>query len=305
MTELTAPGRDARARGPAWWRTRQGRTRLLHAALHLALIGVGLTFLVPLAWMISTSLKPSGRELVFPPQWFPHPVMWSNYTTALVDLEPFALYLRNTCLIAGGVVVGDVLSTSLAAFAFARLRFPGRNLLFMAMLAVLMLPNIVTLVPTFLLMRSLHWIDTLLPLIVPAWFGVTPDGGAFSMFLFRQFFLTIPRELDEAARIDGASPIRIWWSILLPLSGPVLITVVILDVMNVWNDFLLPLIFLNSPQNFTLTLGLGEFQLAHQQTLWNDMMAASVAMALPVIVLFLFAQRYFMRGIVTSGLAGR
>ena len=277
----------------------------MHLILHVVLIGAGITFVVPLLWMVSTSLKRAGTELVYPPQWIPHPLMWSNYKAALIDLQPFLLYFRNTSVIAGGVVIGDVLSTSLAAYAFARLRFPGRNLLFMAMLAVLMLPNIVTLIPTFLLMRYLHWIDTFLPLIVPAWFGVTPAGGAFSMFLFRQFFLTIPHELDEAARIDGASPPRIWWNVLLPLSGPVLITVVILDVLNTWNDFLNPLIFINSPENFTLTLGLGEFQLAHQQSLWNYMMAASAAMVVPVVLLFLFAQRYFMRGIVTSGLAGR
>jgi multiple sugar transport system permease protein len=304
MADLSTAGRPARA-VPIWWATRSGQTRLWHSLLHLVLIALGITFLIPLLWMISTSLKSPGTELVYPPQWIPQPIAWSNYNTALVTMQPFSLYLRNTCIIAAGVTIGDVLSTSLAAYAFARLRFPGRNILFMAMLAILMLPNIVTLVPTFLLMRYLHWIDTFLPLIVPAWFGATPAGGAFSMFLFRQFFMTIPRELDEAARIDGANPIRIWWSILLPLSGPVLIAVAILDVLNTWNDFLMPLIFINSPDNFTLTLGLGEFQLAHQQALWNYMMAASVAMVLPVLVVFFFAQRYFMRGIVTSGLAGR
>ncbi len=304
MADISLSGRAAPSL-PSWWSTQKGRTRLWHTVLHLVLIVFGITFLIPLLWMISTSLKTEGTELVYPPQWIPRPIAWSNYRTALGTMQPFFEYLRNTCVIAGGVTIGDVLSTSLAAYAFARLRFPGRNVLFMAMLAILMLPNVVTLVPTFLLMRYLHWIDTFLPLIVPAWFGVTPAGGAFSMFLFRQYFLTIPRELDEAARIDGANPIRIWWSILLPLSGSVLIAVIILDVMNTWNDFLMPLIFINSPDNFTLTLGLGEFQLAHQQSLWNYMMAASTAMVLPVIVLFFGAQRYFMRGIVTSGLAGR
>ena len=304
MADSSLSGRAAPSL-PSWWSTQKGRTRLWHAVLHLVLIVFGITFLIPLLWMISTSLKTEGTELVYPPQWIPRPIAWSNYSTALMTMQPFFEYLRNTCVIAAGVTIGDVLSTSLAAYAFARLRFPGRNVLFMAMLAILMLPNVVTLVPTFLLMRYLHWIDTFLPLIVPAWFGVTPAGGAFSMFLFRQYFLTIPRELDEAARIDGANPIRIWWSILLPLSGSVLIAVVILDVMNTWNDFLMPLIFINSPDKFTLTLGLGEFQLAHHQSLWNYMMAASTAMVLPVIVLFFVAQRYFMRGIVTSGLAGR
>ena len=303
MSNIVAE-RTAGARA-APWSTRAGRRLLLHGVLHVVLIGLGALFVLPLLWLVSTSLKRSGSEMVYPPQWIPHPIMWSNYRTALFDLEPFLLYLRNTGIVATGVTIGDVLTTSLAGYGFARLRFPGRNVLFMGILATLMLPNIVTLIPTFLLMRSLHWIDTFLPLIVPAWAGASTNGGAFSIFLFRQFFLTIPHELDEAARIDGASPLRIWWNVLLPLSGPVLITVVIFDVLNSWNDFLLPLIYLNSAENFTLALGLGQFQLAHQQTLWNYMMAASTAMIVPVIVLFFFAQRYFMRGIVTSGLAGR
>src|SRR5579883_287914 len=302
MADIAAPGRTTPM---AWWRTRTGRTRIFHLALHIVLIALGITFLMPLLWLVSTSLKASGTELRYPPQWIPNPIVWANYKTALVDMEPFILYLRNTVIIAIGTTAGDVLSASLAGYAFARLRFPGKNLLFMCILATLMLPNIVTIIPTFLLMRYLHWIDTFLPLIVPAWFGASTNGGAFSIFLFRQFFLTIPHELDEAARIDGANPLRIWWNVLLPLCGPVLISVVIFDALNSWNDFLLPLIYINSPQNLTLALGLGQFQLAHQQTLWNYMMAASTAMIIPVIVLFFFAQRYFMRGIVTSGLAGR
>jgi ABC-type glycerol-3-phosphate transport system permease component len=222
------------------WDTRAGRRLIFHGALHVVLIGLGVLFIAPLLWLVSTSLKRSGTEMVYPPQWIPHPIMWSNYKTALFDLQPFLLYLRNTATVATGVTIGDVLVTSLAGYAFARLRFPGRNVLFMGILATLMLPNIVTIIPTFLLMRSLHWIDTFLPLIVPAWGGASADGGAFSIFLFRPFFLTIPHELDEAVRIDGASPLRIWWNVLLPLSGPVLISVVIFDVLNSWNDFLLP-----------------------------------------------------------------
>ena len=297
------PGSNAAglSRHAVWWHTRVGRQRLTHLVLHVVLLALSVTFLLPLLWLLSTSLKQSGSELAYPPQWIPNPIEWVNYKTALVDLQPTVLYLRNTALIAGSVTVGDVLMASLAAYGYARLQFPGRNLAFMGTLATLMLPGMVTLVPTFIMMRYLHWIDTFLPLIVPSWFG----GNAFSIFLLRQFFLTIPFELDEAARIDGASPLRIWWSVIVPLSGPALATVAIFDVLNSWNDFLGPLIYLNSPQNFTLALGLGQFQLAHQQTLWNYMMAASAAMIAPVIVLFFFAQRYFMRGIVTTGLAGR
>jgi multiple sugar transport system permease protein len=301
MANVTASKSTELSGHAVWWQSRAGRQRLTHVALHIVLLALSVTFLLPLLWLLSTSLKQSGSELSYPPQWIPNPIEWVNYKTALVDLQPTVLYLRNTIMIAGGVTVGDVLMASLAAYGYARLRFPGRNLLFIGTLATLMLPGMVTLVPTFIMMRYLHWIDTYLPLIVPSWFG----GNAFSIFLLRQFFLTIPLELDEAARIDGASPVRIWWNVILPLSGPALATVAIFDVLNSWNDFLGPLIYINSPQNFTLALGLGQFQLAHQQTLWNYMMAASAAMIAPVIVLFFVAQRYFMRGIVTTGLAGR
>lgn len=301
MANVTASKSTGLRRHAVWWHSRAGRQWLSHMILHVVLLALGVTFLLPLLWLLSTSLKQSGSELSYPPQWIPNPIEWVNYKTALVDLQPTLVYLRNTVIIAGGVTIGDVLMASLAAYGYARLRFPGRNILFIGTLATLMLPGMVTLVPTFIMMRYLHWIDTFLPLIVPSWFG----GNAFSIFLLRQFFLTIPFELDEAARIDGASPLRIWWNVILPLSGPALATVAIFDVLNSWNDFLGPLIYLNAPQNFTLALGLGQFQLAHQQTLWNYMMAASAAMIAPVIVLFFFAQRYFMRGIVTTGLAGR
>ncbi len=300
-------GRPRRAR-VALWENRRYRTLVGYLALHLALIALGVIFLAPLAWMVVTSLKQAGTEFMYPPQWVPQPIEWSNYKAALVDNAPFATYVKNTVTIAVGVTVGDVLVASLTAYSFARLRWPGRNLLFAATLATLMLPGIVTVIPTFLLMRSLHWIDTFLPLIVPAWTGSGAIagggiGGAFSIFLFRQFFLTIPPELDEAARMDGAGPARIWWSIILPLSGPVLATVIIFDLLNSWNDFFTPLIYLNSETNFTLALGLGQYEIAHGGVYYNLEMAAATAMTLPVIVLFFVAQRYFMRGIVTTGLA--
>ena len=171
----------------------------------------------------------------------------------------------------------------------------------MGTLATLMMPNIVTVIPTFLLMRHLGWIDTFLPLIVPAWAG----GSAFSIFLFRQFFLTIPPELDEAARMDGANPLRIWWSIILPLSGPALATVAIFDVLNTWNDFFNPLIYLNSESNYTMALGLGQYAVARSGQYYNLQMAAATAMTIPVVLLFFFAQRYFLQGIATTGLAAR
>lgn len=290
--------------GTASWRAkRQRRQQLGHLLLHVVLIALGVFFIVPFVWLVSTSFKQTGTEFAYPPQWIPHPIVWSNYKTALVDTVPFLTYFKNTLVIAVGVTVGDVLVTSLTAYSFARLRWPGRNIVFMGTLATLMLPNIVTIIPTFLLMRYLHWIDTFLPLIVPAWLGVSTSGGAFSIFLFRQFFLTIPHELDEAARVDGANPLRIWWSIIMPLSGPVLATVTIFDVLNSWNDFFTPLIFLQSPSNYTMALGLGQYVVGHGGQYWNLQMAAATAMTLPVIVLFFFAQRYFLRGIATTGLA--
>ena len=277
------------------------RAQIGHLLLHLALIAVGITFLAPFAWLLSTSLKQSGTEFAYPPQWIPHPIVWSNYKTALVDVVPFFVYFKNTMIITVGATVGDVLMSAVVAYSFARLRWPGRNAMFMATLATLMLPSIVTIIPTFLLMRYLHWIDTFYPLIVPSWAG----GSAFSIFLFRQFFMTIPLELDEAARVDGANPLRIFWSIILPLSGPVLATVVIFDVLNNWNDLFNPLIFLNSESNYTMALGLTQYAVGHNGTFYNLQMAAATVMTIPVILLFFFAQRYFMRGIVTTGLAAR
>jgi multiple sugar transport system permease protein len=304
---MAAPAQieELEARGVPAWTNQRLRRRVGHLALHLVLLGVGVTFLLPFVWMVSTSLKESGAEFAYPPQWIPHPILWSNYKTALVDVVPFTVYFKNTVIIAVGVTIGDVLVTSLSAYSFARLRWPGRDLLFVCTLATLMLPSIVTIIPTFQLMRHLGWIDTFLPLIVPAWGGVSTLGGAFSIFLFRQFFLTIPRELDEAARLDGAGPLRIWWSIIMPLATPVVATVVIFDVLNSWNDFFNPLIYLSSQSHFTMGLGLGQYVVGRSGTLYNLQMAAATVMTIPVILLFLFTQRFFMRGIVTTGLAAR
>ncbi len=295
-----------KARGAVGRRTsrhvgQRHRAQAWHLILHVVLIGVGLSFLAPFVWMVATSLKQTGTELIYPPQWIPQPIVWSNYRDALVDTVPFLMYAKNTAIITVGATVGDVLMSAVAGYSFARLHWRGRNALFVLTLATLMLPNIVTVVPTFLIMRLLHWIDTFLPLIVPAWAG----GSAFSIFLFRQFFLTIPLELDEAARVDGANPLRILWSIILPLSGPVLATVTIFDVLSNWNDLFNPLIYLNSESNYTMALGLTQYAIGHSGTAYNLQMAAATAMTIPVIILFFFAQRYFMQGIVTTGLAAR
>ena len=266
---------------------------------YLILSFFAVTLALPLIWLLSTSLKTGGQTFVMPPVWIPNPFVWSNYAEAFRAVA-FHEYFWNTARIVFFATTGALLTASLAAYAFARLRFPLREPLFLLVLSTIMLPSIVTLIPTFIVFRTLDWIDTFLPLIVPLWFG----GGAFNIFLFRQFFMTIPLELDEAARIDGASNLRIYWGVILPLSKPVLATIAVFAFIHNWNDFFEPLIYLQSPENWTMAIGLRGFRGLYS-TEWNLMMAASTAMILPLLVLFFFAQRYFVSGIQMSGLAGR
>jgi ABC-type glycerol-3-phosphate transport system permease component len=259
----------------------------------------GLVLSVPLAWLLSTSLKAEGTEFLTPPSWIPARIVWQNYPTALTTL-PFHLYLWNTLLVTVLSLIGTLLTASMAAFAFARLRFPGRGVLFVLLLSTLMLPQAVTLIPKFVIFRNLDWVNTLNPLWVPWWFG----GGAFFVFLMRQFLMTLPLDLDEAARIDGASNWQIFGRVLMPLCRPALITVAIFSVINSWNDFLEPLIYLHDPRLRTLALGLRGFQDLYA-TQWTLMMAASAVIIAPVLVLFFVCQRYFIRGIHLTGLAGR
>lgn len=254
---------------------------------------------LPLFWLVTTSLKTGGQTFLMPPKWIPDPFVWSNYSDAFRAVA-FHEYFWNTIRIVFFATTGALLTASLAAFAFARLRFPLRGTLFILVLSTIMLPSIVTLIPTFIVFRTLGWIDTFLPLIVPLWFG----GGAFNIFLFRQFFMTIPLELDEAARIDGASNLRIYWGIILPLSKPVIATIAVFAFIHNWNDFFEPLIYLQSPENWTMAIGLRGFRDLYS-TQWNLMMAASTAMIMPLLVLFFLAQRYFVSGIQMSGLTGR
>lgn len=275
------------------------RVPLTRYLWHVPMALGALVLCLPLIWLISTSLKLEGREFIVPPEWVPDPVTWSNYPKALTTL-PFLTFLRNTITVAGLSLAGTLLTASMAAFAFARLRFPGRGVLFILLLSTLMLPQAVTLIPKFIIFRNLGWINTLNPLWVPWWFG----GGAFNVFLLRQFLMTLPHDLDEAARIDGATNWRIYWSVLMPLCVPALITVAIFSFINSWNDFLEPLIYLNSPEKHTLALGLRGFQDLYK-TQWTLLMAAAASMIAPVFVLFFFCQRYFIRGIHLTGLAGR
>lgn len=273
--------------------------QVLAGIWYLVLAFFALVLALPLIWLVTTSLKTGAQTFLMPPKWIPDPIVWRNYSDAFLAVA-FHEYSWNTIRIVFFATTGALLTASMAAYAFARLRFPYRGTLFILVLSTIMLPSIVTLIPTFIVFRTLGWIDTFLPLIVPLWFG----GGAFNIFLFRQFFMTIPLELDEAARIDGASSLRIYWGIILPLSKPVLATIAVFAFIHNWNDFFEPLIYLQSPENWTMAIGLRGFRTLYH-TEWNLMMAASTAMILPLLVLFFLAQRYFVSGIQMSGLAGR
>lgn len=265
---------------------------------YLVLIGLSCIFLIPFFWMLSTSLTEASKVIVKNRSWIPHPIVWRNYRDALTIL-PFHLFLKNTVIITASCIVGQVLSASLVAFGFARMRFPGRDVLFIMVLSTMMLPAQVTQIPTFILFTHLRWIDTLKPLIVPAFFG----GGAFFIFLLRQFFLTIPNELEDAARMDGCSPLGIYWNVAVPLSKPALATVAVFSFMAHWNDFMGPLIYIQSMENKTLALGLASFKSLHG-TDYHLMMAASISVLIPVLVIFFSAQKYFVKGIVMSGIKG-
>ncbi len=265
-------------------------------SLLLLTITAGL-FLTPLIWMISSSLKPDYQIFAMPPQLIPNPPRWENYIEAL-NYVPFGRYAVNTLVIALLTIVGHLLSCTLIAYAFARLRAPGRDTLFMIVLATMMLPYPVTMVPTFMLFNALGWVNTYLPLVVPAFFG-----SPFYIFLLRQFFLNISPELEDAASLDGANRLQILWYVILPLSKPALATVAIFSFQAAWNDFLTPLIYLHNRSLYTVTLGLDFFRSSYDVN-WAYLMAASLVTMLPVIIIFFLAQRYFIEGINLGGVKG-
>lgn len=253
--------------------------------------------MIPLAWMFSTSIKTLGTVFEIPPVWIPAEPQWQNYLEVF-QVVPFARFIYNTATITLLDVIGKVLSCSMVAYSFARLRWRGRDLMFMIMLATLMLPHQVTLIPQFVLYRQLGWINTIIPLVLPNWFG-----GPFLTFLLRQYFLTIPTELDDAARMDGATIFDIYWRVILPLAKPGLAAVAIFMFNSSWNDFLGPLIYLHDPSLYTIALGLRTFQ-DQFYTSWHLLMAASLISMLPVIIIFFVAQKYFIQGIVFTGIKG-
>lgn len=260
------------------------------------LFGIGMV--LPLVWLVRSSLMELGQIFIFPPQWLPDPFAWSNYPDALTTI-PFFHYLWNTLVILVPTVLGTVVTTALAAFGFSRIEWPGRDLVFNVLLATLMLPFVTTLLPTFLWWSRLGLTNTPWPLIVPHWFG----ADVFYIFLLRQFFRTIPRELDDAAILDGANPLQVLWHVVVPLSKPALITVAILSGLASWNDFLDPLIYLQDSSQFTLALGLSEFTGLYTSQ-WHLLMAAATVVVAPVLVLFFLAQRYFVESITLSGIKG-
>ncbi|HNP88772.1 MAG TPA: carbohydrate ABC transporter permease [Kouleothrix sp.] len=265
--------------------------------LHIFLLLGSVVMLLPFIWMLSTSLKTPAETFAYPPVWIPTQIAWNNYSRAVSSM-PFGRFYLNSLIVTISVTVLQILTSSLAAFAFARLRFPGRNLLFLLYLATLMIPFQVTMIPNFIIVRLLGWFDTYQALILP------PAFSAFSTFLLRQYFTGIPFDLDEAARIDGATSLRIWWSVILPLSGPVLAALAIFVSLNTWNEFLWPLIVTNSPAMRTLPVGLSTFQ-GQYKVEWNLLMAGSVIAMLPVLLVYIVAQRWFIRGIALSGMGGR
>jgi len=265
----------------------------------MVLIAASLTFLAPTLWMISSSLKASTEIFVHPIVWIPKDPQWDNYLEAFrrVDLLRFA---ANTGIIVFFAVLGTVISGCMVAYSLARLRWPGRDFFFSLVMATMMLPGVVTIVPRFILFRTLGWIDTFLPLTVPYWFGT----ATFSIFLMRQFFRTIPLELDEAARIDGAGNYRILFQIILPLSKPVLATVAVFSLLWRYNEFMNPLIYLNRMDLWTLALGVRFFN-SRWNSMWELVFASGTVMLVPVLILFVAAQRYFIQGITMTGFGGR
>ena len=252
-------------------------------------------FAAPFAWMVGSSFKGNEQIFVFPPEWIPSPVRWDNYANALTFI-PFARYFFNTVLISAATIAGNVFSASVVAYSFSRIRWKGRDTCFYLMLATMLLPPQVTMIPVFVIFRTVGAIDTYIPLVLPAFLG-TP----FFVFLLRQFFKGIPEALSEAARIDGCNELQIYARIIMPLSSGALVTVVVFSFLWSWVDYLNPLIYLQSPEKFTLSLGLQQFQSSHAME-WGMLMAASTLMVLPVIIVFFFAQRAFIGGILTGGI---
>jgi multiple sugar transport system permease protein len=276
-------------------RSKKNYTRIVHLVSHLILLAGSLVMVVPFIWMLSTSFKSPGKTFVFPPQWIPNPFVFSNYTDMWTAL-PFGTFFLNSVKIASLATIGQLIACSISAFAFSVIVFKGRDTLFLILVATLMIPYQVTLIPTFILYSKIGWVGTHLPLIVPAYWG-----GAFGTFLIRQFYRTIPLELAESARMDGANIFQIFLYIYVPLSGVALATLGIFTFMWSWNDLLTPLIYLREMKQLTLTVGLSFFQNQYGGK-WTLMMAGAMVSILPILIIFFTAQKYFIQGIAMTGI---
>ena len=284
-------------------RRRPRREIIKSLTIHAALITGGAIVMVPFFWMLSTSLKQQWDAFQIPPQWIPWDFVWQNYEAAVFDYFNFQRAFVNTMIITVAVLAGRLITGSLVAFGFARIRFFGRGVLFILVLSTLMIPQQVTIIPRYILFRDLGWLGTFWPLIVPYWGG----GGAFFIFLMRQFIRSIPTELDDAARVDGAGWFRIYFEIILPQIKPALAAVAIFSFLDTWNDFFEPLIFLRQPELQTLAVGLHYYSSAATAFTQPDttvMMAGATLIMLPPLLLFFFAQRIFIQGVVVSGIKG-
>ena len=283
--------------------------------IHLLLIVGGFAVLIPFFWMVSSSLKPDWEIFQIPPAWIPEEPLWQNYAIVLTGNRAdevgsragsgwsFMRFVWNSAYVTGWVMVGRLLTASLAAYGFARLRFPGRNVLFIVMLATMMVPSHVTMIPVYIVFKTLKMLDSYFPLVLPVWFG----GGAFFIFLLRQFINSIPADYDDAARIDGCGWFGVYWRIILPMIKPALGAVAIFSFMSTWNDFMGPLIYISTMNKYTVAIGLHFFRNISSpaaRPLWNLTMAASVVAMVPPLLLFFFAQRYYIQGIVVSGIKG-
>lgn len=294
ISEAQTQSSSTPRRAPFPWRSALGSV-----ITHSLLILTATLFFVPFLWLIITSLKMQNQVFTTPPMWIPDPIQWQNYPDALTSPAfPFLRLMGNTLFYVVTTTIGIVISSSVVAYAFARMSFPGRDVLFAITLATMMLPGVVLLIPTYVLFQRFGWVGSYAPLIVPTFFG-----NAFNIFLLRQFMMGIPWDISDSARVDGAGDFTILLRIMLPLLKPALMVVGVFHFMYAWNDFLGPLIYLDDSRNYPLVLGLYAFQQRFTVE-WHLMMAASLATTAPLIALFFVAQRYFVEGITLSGIKG-
>ncbi|MBU6350279.1 MAG: carbohydrate ABC transporter permease [Chloroflexi bacterium] len=294
--QQSAPVTKTASQAPRW-EMGVSQHRLVGAfATYFMLVIGAVILMIPFFWMLSTSLKTLDEVNTWPITWIPSEWIWQNYIDVFQRI-PFARFLMNSIMLATGGIVGSIISCSLPGFGFARLRFPGRSFLFFVMLTTLMMPAWVVIVPHFMMFNTIGWLDTFLPIVVPSFFG-----NAFYIFLFRQYFLGIPKELEDAARVDGCSTFRIFWQIFLPMSLPVIATVAVFAFFYYWNDLLYPLVYFRSQHNFPVSLGMRMFQTAEFNVIhYPRMMAAALMSLIPCILVFSFAQRLFIQGVVITG----